>query len=122
MTSLSIEDIDEMLDNIGSGPKVIWVPPGVHVRLRESTAPRGSAPSSRGPSFFGRKRRARRLRPRIRQHRAYMANVRAFAERLHLQALRSRQEADRQSRLVRDIRCLPLVPLVTPGPHAPDPR
>lgn len=44
------------------------------------------------------------------------------AQRLHLQALRSRQEADRQSRLVRDIRCLPLVPLVTPDPHASDPR
>lgn len=78
MNSLPLDSLDDLIARANPGPRMLWTPWTGLINPDKPPQP----PVLSSDSFFGRKRRARRLRPRIRQHRAYMANVRAFAERL----------------------------------------
>jgi hypothetical protein len=75
MTSLSLEDL---VGAANPGPRILWTPWTGFINFDKPPRP----PVLNPDPFFGRKRRARRFRAYTRQHRAYMANVRAFAERL----------------------------------------
>jgi hypothetical protein len=64
---LSIAAIDDLIDAVETGPRFLWVPPLPPVDyLGLITPPRPPIPAS----TFGRKRRARRARGRVRQLRA----------------------------------------------------
>ncbi len=78
MSDLSLASLDDQIAAANPGPRFLWTPWTGFINLDRPPKPPVLTPDP----FFGRKRRARRFRPRIRQHRAYMANVRAFIERL----------------------------------------
>jgi hypothetical protein len=63
--SLSPAELNELIDSAETGPRFLWLPPWHPWRLLDPNAPpRPPIPDCRGPSFFGRKRRARRARAR----------------------------------------------------------
>lgn len=63
---LTIAALDELIDAVETGPRFLWVPPLPPVDYLNLFTP----PRQPIPAFFGRKRRARRARGRVRQLRA----------------------------------------------------
>jgi hypothetical protein len=63
--SLSLAELDELINGVEAGPRFLWLPPWHPWRLLDPNAPpRPPIPDSPGASSFGRKRRARRARGR----------------------------------------------------------